>query len=51
MTGSTISALAIATICRWPPERYPAGVRFRSASGGKSSYISCMRGRKSSRRM
>ena len=50
-TGSTMSALAIATICRCPPEREPAGSRRRSARGGKSAYISSIRGRKSSLRM
>ena len=51
MTGSTISALAMATIWRWPPDSVPAGARRFSASGGKSSYISSIRGRKSSVRM
>ena len=36
-TGSTISAMAMASICRWPPDRVRAAVRRRSASIGKRS--------------
>ena len=46
-----MSALAMATIWRCPPDSAPAGSRRRFASGGNSSYISSIRGRKSSVRM
>ena len=41
--GCSISALPIATICRWPPDRAPAGWRRFSRRGGNSWKISSIR--------
>jgi len=43
--GSTISAMAMARICRCPPDSVRAAWRRRSASSGKRAKIASMRGR------
>ncbi len=44
--GSTISARATASICRWPPESRPASSDFCRARSGKNSYIASRRARR-----